>query len=140
MNNIKLNDVISEIEHLSNGERNNVPLPDDALISQYEKEIGFIFSDDYKEVLKKISNIFYGTIDLLTVTKDKKYHGELSQVLNDAREQGLPRDWLPICEDNGSYYCIDNKGKIRYWTTDGYSEESWSDLASWIKQVWIEGN
>ncbi|WP_289997883.1 SMI1/KNR4 family protein [Photorhabdus laumondii] len=138
--NTKLNDVIEEIERLSDGQRNDVDLPDDELISQYEKEIGFEFSNDYKEVLKKISNIFYGTIDLLSVTRDKKYYGELSQALNDAREQGLPENLLPICEDNGSYYCIDYDGKIKYWTLDGYNEESWPDLASWIKQVWIEGN
>ncbi|WP_445494580.1 SMI1/KNR4 family protein [Photorhabdus sp. SF281] len=138
--NTKLNDVIEEIERLSDGQRNDVDLPDDELISQYEKEIGFEFSNDYKEVLKKISNMFYGTIDLLSVTRDKKYYGELSQALSDAREQGLPENLLPICEDNGSYYCIDYDGKIKYWTLDGYNEESWSDLASWIKQVWIEGN
>ncbi|CDL86346.1 SMI1/KNR4 family protein [Xenorhabdus cabanillasii] len=138
--NTKLNDVIEEIKRLSDGQRNDIDLPDDELISQYEKEIGFEFSDDYKEVLKKISNIFYGTIDLLVVTRDRKYYGELSQALSDAREQGLPEKLLPICEDNGSYYCIDCDGKIKYWTLDGYNEESWPDLASWIKQVWIEGN
>lgn len=132
--------VIDEILELSGGERNNIPLPDDTLITQYEKDIGFVFSEDYKTVLKQIGNIFYGTIDLLSVTRDKQYHGELSHVLDDAREQGLPKDWLPICEDNGSYYCLDMNGHVRYWTIDGYSDDEWPDLASWIKQVWIEGN
>lgn len=137
------NDIDSAINRLivlSGDERNNLPLPDDALISEYEKAIGFTFSSDYKKVLKEISNIFYGTVELLTLTRDKKYYGELSTALKDAREQGLPHEWLPICEDNGSYYCIDSDGVIRFWTLDGYSDDKWPNLASWINEVWIEGN
>ncbi|WP_373687588.1 hypothetical protein [Acinetobacter sp. YH01010] len=25
----------------------------------------------------------------------------------------MPEDWLPICEDNGSYYCLSPNHKIR---------------------------
>lgn len=138
--NANLHSVINELNDISGGERNNLPLPDDELIAQYEKEIGFKFTSDYKEVIKTIGNVFYGTIDLLSLTKDRKYYGELAQALVDAREQGVPETWLPISEDNGSYYCITPDGIIRYWTTDGYSDDYWPDLASWIKQVWIDGN
>jgi hypothetical protein len=135
-----LDKVIDELIHLSGGERSNFPLPDDSLIKQYEEDIGFSFSEDYKKVLKEIDNIFYGTIELLSVTRDKKDYRELAQALNDARELGIPKDWLPICEDNGSYYCLDSNENVRYWTGDGYSNDSWVDLTSWIKQVWINGN
>lgn len=138
--NADLQTVIDELIEVSGDERNNLPLPDDDLITQYEKEVGFKFTSDYKDVIKSIGNVFYGTIDLLSLTKERKYYGELAQSLNDAREQGLPENWLPISEDNGSYYCIDPEGIIRYWTTDGYSNDHWPNLASWIKQVWIEGN
>lgn len=132
--------VINELKVVSGGERNSLPLPDDDLISQYERNIGVTFFPEYKKVIKDVGNIFYGTIDLLSLTKDKKYHGELAQKLNEAREQGSPETWLPICEDNGSYYCIDPTGVIRYWTLDGYSDGHWPDLATWIKEVWIGGN
>lgn len=139
MNN-ELHKVISELKRLSGDERNSLPLPDDELIKQYEKEIGFNFTSDYKEAIKTVGNIFYGTIDLLSLTKERNYYGELAPALADAREQGLPETWLPISEDNGSYYCIDPEGIVRYWTTDGYSDDHWPDLASWIKEVWIDGN
>ena len=135
-----LDNVISELVRLSGDERNNMSLPDDNLIAQYEKSTGFTFSEDYRKVLKKVGNIFYGTIELLSLSKNRKYYGDLASALADAREQGLPKAWLPICEDNGSYYCIDPEGVIRYWTTDGYSNDQWPDLASWIKEVWMEGN
>ncbi|AUQ41959.1 SMI1/KNR4 family protein [Yersinia ruckeri] len=136
----ELDKVINELKLLSGGESFNVGLPDDALITSYEKDIGFTFPDGYKKALKEVSNVFYGTVELLSVTKDRNYYGELAQALRDARDQGLPENWLPICEDNGSYYCLVPDGQVRYWTTDGYSDEKWPDLASWIKQVWIEGN
>lgn len=138
--NDNLNDTINKLISLSGGERNNLSLPDDGLIIEYEKNTGFTFSSDYKKVLKEVGNIFYGTIELLSLTKDKACYGELISALSDARQQGLPYDWLPICEDNGSYYCITPEGIIRYWTTDGYSNDKWPNLASWINEVWIEGN
>lgn len=135
-----LDSVIKRLVSLSGNERNNLPLPDDALISQYENHTGFVFPPEYKKVLKEVGNVLYGTIELLSLSKEKKYYGELISCLSDAREQGLPETWLPICEDNGGYYCIVPEGIIRYWTTDGYSNDQWSDLASWINEVWIEGN
>lgn len=136
----KLNNVIEQLKKLSNGEVINIPLPDDNLLDDYEKEINFCFPKDYRKLLKEVDNIFYGTIELLLVTKEKKYPSELSLVLNEAREQGLPKDWLPICEDNGSYYCLLPNGTVHYWIIDGYSNDSWKDLADWIEQVWINGN
>lgn len=136
----ELDKVISELKYLSGGERLNIELPDDALIANYEIEIGFTFTEEYKKVLKEISNVFYGTIELAIITRDRQYYGELAQVLKDAKEQGLPGDWLPICEDNGSYYCLVPSGEIKYWTTDGFSDEKWLNIAHWIKAVWIDSN
>ncbi|EBA1657377.1 SMI1/KNR4 family protein [Salmonella enterica subsp. enterica] len=135
-----LSDVIEELKIVSGGKRNNTPLPDDDLIAKYEKDIGFTFSSDYKKLIQEVGNIYYGTIDLLSVTADKKFYGELSTAISDAASIGVPESWLPICEDNGSYYCLDQQGHVRYWTGDGSSEEQWPNLASWVKDVWIEGN
>ncbi|MBM6608748.1 SMI1/KNR4 family protein [Enterobacteriaceae bacterium RIT814] len=135
-----LNDVIEELKVVSGNERNNIPLPDDDLISKYERETGFSFSSDYKKLLKEVGNIYYGTIELLSVTEDKKFYGELLTAINDAKQVGVPESWLPICEDNGSYYCLDQQGRVQYWSGDGDSEEQWPDLAAWVKDVWIDGN
>lgn len=138
MNNLDC--VINKLKMLSNGEINNIPLPDDKLLNSYEKEIGFKFTEDYRKVLKNLSNIFYGTIDLLSVTKEKKYYSELAVVLKEAHEQGVPLDWLPICEDNSDYYCLLKDGSVKYQSHNGSADENWANLASWIKNVWIDGN
>jgi hypothetical protein len=49
----------------------------------------------------------------------------------------VPRKLLPICEDNGDYYCMNKKGEIVFWSADGASDEKWKDLATWIEEVWI---
>ena len=53
---------------------------------------------------------------------------------------GVPEDWIPICEDNSNFYCYTPDGTIRYWDHNGANDESWPNLATWIKEVWIEGN
>ncbi|MBF7686690.1 SMI1/KNR4 family protein [Acinetobacter rathckeae] len=126
---------MSELIKLSGNQRTNVPLPDDDLIAQYEKEIGFSFCTDYKRMLKVVSNILYGTIELLCLSKDKIYSDELISTLHTAREQGLAKNWLPFCEDNGNYYCINSDGIIKYWSHNGYTNEQWPNLASWIHNV-----
>lgn len=121
-------------------ERTRIPLPSDSLLERYQDEIGFQFPREYKLFLKEVMNVFYGTKDPLVVTEDGNHYGELKLALQAARELGLPRDWLPICEANGDYYCLVPGGAVRFWSHDGSSTERWSDLASWIKNVWIDGN
>ncbi|NTZ81709.1 SMI1/KNR4 family protein [Burkholderia metallica] len=138
--NIKLFKVIDDLKILSAGRRIKTPAPDDALLSEYENDIGFVFSDEYKFFLKNASTIFFGTKEPLIATRAKKDRSELSAALQEARQIGVPADWLPICEDNGDYYCIVPGGQIRFWSHDGVTTESWQDLADWIKDVWISGN
>lgn len=136
----KLTSIINKLIHVSGNERSNIVLPNDALINKYEITLGFSFTPEYKRVLKEVGNIFFGTIELLYLTEGEAFYGELRQTLHEARKQGLPESILPICEDNGSYYCIDNKGIIRFWTPDGYDDECWQTISDWIEDVWINGN
>lgn len=57
------------LSNLSSGDYLNIELPTDTLLASYENEIGFIFPEDYKKVLKEVSNVFYGTIELALVIK-----------------------------------------------------------------------
>ena len=136
----KLDKTIEKLKIISHDKRMNIPLPNDDLLNEYEQKTGLIFSEDYRKVLKSISNVFYGTKELLSVTKNSEYYRELSVALNDARKMGIPKDWIPICEDNGDYFCLNSKGEIKYWSLDGCSDESWENLESWIEQVWISND
>jgi hypothetical protein len=54
-------------------------------------------------------------------------------------EMDVPLTLLPICEDNGDYYCLNKKGEIEFWTSNGATDQKWQDLATWIKEIWIDG-
>jgi len=115
-------------------------LPSDDMILQAEKGIGLSFSDDYKKFLKEASNVTYGRKQPLMVTGGKHSSRDLLEVIDEARQWEVPDDWIPICEDNGDYFCIAPDGQIRFWDHNGATDEAWPDLATWIKEVWIEGN
>ncbi|CAI1728712.1 SMI1/KNR4 family protein [Serratia fonticola] len=137
MTNQEITLVIEDLIKLSGGKHIKTPPPTDSLIESYQKDIGFLFSDEYKFFLKNASTIFYGTKDPLIITQDKSSRSELSNAIFEGRRIGLPNDWLPICEDNGDYYCIIPDGTVRFWTSNGSSDEKWPNLGSWIRDVWM---
>lgn len=140
---ISMQEVIEEINLADDPEGRNQPLPDDDLIEKYEKATGFTFPEDYKVFLKTVSNAFVGYMSPFTLNAQLlQDYGDLLVGINEGRKVGVPQDWLPICEDNGDYYCIVPDGRVRFWdhTSCGSSGESWPNLAAWIKDVWLEGN
>lgn len=134
-----IDDAIAELKALAITTPKAPPLPDDKLVAEYETELGFSFPDDYRKFLAEASNVFVGTLEPLIATDTRNARGELSVALVEARRDGLPRDLLPICEDNGDYYCLAPDRSIRLWDHNGLASEKWPDLATWIKEVWIEG-
>jgi len=52
-------------------------------------------------------------------------------------DYGVPRNLLPICENNADFYCINQAGEVVFWSHNGWSNEKWQDPASWIEEVWI---
>jgi hypothetical protein len=133
--------VIDAINELDAPENRKHPLPDDATILIYEKKTGFTFPPDYKIFLKNVSNAFVGYISPFTLSKDfTDDYGDLHIGMIEGRKVGVPHDWLPICEDNGDYYCITPAGEIHFWDHNGTSQETWPDLPTWIKEVWLEGS
>ena len=123
--------IIDEINQLDHPAQRKNHLPDDGLIAKYELAIGFQFTEDYKKFLKSVSNAFVGYLSPLTLNKEMGgVYGELSSTLEQGRAAGLPHDWLPVCEDNGDYYCIAPDGKVHFWDHNGPTDEMWPDLAT----------
>ena len=136
----KLNKVLDELKFL----RMRLPaaqyLPSDQVINEYEAETGIAFPEDYRTFLKEASDSMLNGKDALRLTPKRDHPRELSVAIEDARRIGVPTDWLPICEDNGDYFCLTPDQTIRFWDHNGASDESWPDLATWIKEVWIDDN
>lgn len=136
---VSLQEVIDQIDLLDEPNGRKQPLPDDALIEKYEQATGLSSSDDYKVSLKTVSNAFVGYISPFTLNEQlMKDYADLRVGLDEGRKIGVPRDWLPICEDNGDYYCLAPDGSVRFWDHNGSSDETWPDLATWATEFWLE--
>jgi hypothetical protein len=111
-------------------------LPTAAEVDAAEKDLGVKFHPDYRKYLLEASDVVFGTREPATIT-DPQSHTHLPTIAEDAWEMGVPKKLLPICEDNGDYYCMNQKGQVVYVSADGETLEKWADLGTWIEEVWI---
>jgi hypothetical protein len=133
-----LNSVISELRELNEPVPKPMRLPTEEEVNKVEAELGIHFHPDYRKYLLSASDVVYGTLEPCTITPDGG-HTDLLEVARTAwTELDVPKKLLPICEDNGDYYCMNKSGRIVFWSGDGQSDEEWPDLATWIKEVWMD--
>jgi hypothetical protein len=105
-------------------------------VAAAERALGVTFPADYRYFLFHGSDVVYGTTEPAVVIPDCG-HLNLVEVVQTARQVGVPREFLPFCEDNGDYYCITPDGRVVLWSHDGIFSGTWPDLAHWIQEVWI---
>jgi hypothetical protein len=112
-------------------------LPTEEEVAAAEKEIVVQLHPDLRKYLLEASDVVFGTKEPVTVT-DPSFNTHLPSVCQSAwDEMDVPRKLLPICEDNGDYYCMNKKGEVVFWSHDGATDEKWKDLATWIEECWI---
>lgn len=133
-----INDAIRELTKVAADERNKIPLPNEELVIRCEKELQKPFPNDLKVFLKTASNISFGYLEPLTITNEMNSRLDMVIHAREGAKIGLPTKYIPFCEDNGDYYCVDQKGKVYFWSHNGFVNETWEDIGTWIKEVWIE--
>jgi len=134
-----MDDVIEQLRSLNEEVPIPLRLPTESEIESVENKLGFQFHPDYKKYLLEASDIVYGVLEPATISAESG-HTYLVAMAKEAWKIGVPRDVLPIVEDNGDYYCLDRDGHILFWTYNGFTNEIWENLANWIQEVWIGGN
>ena len=135
---MNLSEVIAELRELNEPVTKPFRLPTEQEVSAAEKRLNIKFHDDYRRFLLEASDVVVGSLEPAMVAADCGYLDlcELAEYVWDEME--LPLVLLPICEDNGDYYCLNKKGEIEFWTSNGATDQKWQDLATWIKEVWID--
>jgi SMI1-KNR4 cell-wall len=137
---MEISDVIKKLRELNEPESKHFRLPRKNEVAEAENRLGVKFSEDYKRFLLEASDVVYGALEPAVVVPNSGYL-YLIEVANSAwNEMEVPRDLLPICEDNGDYYCLNGEGEVVFWSHEGVADEKWNSLAEWLKEVWIEGN
>ena len=134
-----LSEVIVELRELNEPVTKPFRLPTEAEVNAAEKRLNVKFHEDYRRFLLEASDVVYGPLEPAMVAADCGYLNlcEMAEYAWDEME--LPLTLLPICEDNGDYYCLNKKGEVEFWTPDGTTNDKWDNLAVWIKEVWIDG-
>lgn len=113
-----------------------ISLPAPEVVDAAERRLDVSFHPDYRRYLLEASDVTQGTLEPFVLTLPDSHIDLLARV-PEAWAAGVPRPLLPICEDNGDYYCLDSAGRVTYWSHDGTTSESWPNLATWILNLWI---
>ncbi|HJZ83014.1 MAG TPA: SMI1/KNR4 family protein [Pyrinomonadaceae bacterium] len=135
---MNLSEVLTELRELNEPVPKPLRLPTAAEVNAAENRLGVKFPADYRRYLLESSDIVCGTLEPAIVTPDAGHLSLVEMAESAWEEMELPRDLLPFCEDNGDYYCLADDGTVEFWSHDGATDETWEDLATWIKEVWIE--
>lgn len=130
---------MEDIIELLRESNENVPipleLPDEDLLVVIEEELLIALPDDLRLYLSTVSDVVYGSLEPATVT-DPGSHTYLPEMAATAWSLGMPRHLLPICEEDGAYYCIYQDGNIGFW--DGsMRDETWDSIWHWCRDIWL---
>ncbi len=136
---MNLSEVITELRELNEPVSKPFRLPSEAEVSAAEKRLNVRFHEDYRRFLLEASDVVCGALEPAVVVPDSGclHLIEVAEYAWD--EMDVPLNLLPICEDNGDYYCLNKNGEVEFWSGNGASDEKWENLATWIKEVWIDG-
>ena len=135
---MNLPDVIAELRDLNGPVPQPLRLPTEDEVNAAEKQLEVKFPEDYRRYLLEASDVVYGSLEPAILTADAGHLSLVEMVETAWDEMEVSRELLPFCEDNGDYYCLDTDGRVRFWSHNGTTDESWPNLATWIKEVWIE--
>lgn len=127
---------IQRLKELNQAVPKPMRLPTAVELARAEQILQTTFPSDYRRYLLEVSNVVFGTKEPCTILFDGSYT-DLVDVTSAARQNGLPLDLLPICEDNGDYYCINSRSEVVFWSHNGTPDEKWTSLAEWIEDIWI---
>ena len=114
-------------------------LPSQGEVRDIQTKLGLRFHPDYVRYLLEVSDVVVGALEPATIPVDSG-HTFIGHVVSNAWEMGVPKTLVPIAEDNGDYYCMNEAGEVLFWSHNGITDEKWPSLETWIHDVWIDMN
>jgi len=133
---MSLSDTIARLRSLNEPVPRPARLPSDDEISRAEAELGVTFHTHFRTYLREASDVVCGSREPVTLTLPSS-HTDLRLVARHAWDAGVPANWVPLCEDNGDFFCVRPDGHVACWSHNGTTDETWPSLADWIEMEWI---
>ncbi|MCK8044678.1 MULTISPECIES: SMI1/KNR4 family protein [Shewanella] len=132
-----MNDIIEQLQEMSE----TVPVPLELAtfeqIVEVEEEILIPLPMELKEYLLYASDVICGSLEPVTAS-DPNSHTYLPEVAAYAWSIGLPREYVPICQQGDSFFFISQEGQIQLWQDDEiYEDDSWESFWDWAEEVWM---
>lgn len=111
-------------------------LPDEDQLLDIEEALLISLPRDYRDFLLQVSDLVVGSVEPATAA-DPNSHTYLADIIAEAWNRGVPRDQIPFCEHQGSYYCLDMEERVQQWKGQGFTGEEWSSIWDWAEDVWL---
>ncbi len=116
-------------------------LPTAEDVAAIERRLDIRLPEDFKDYLLQVSDVICGTIEPVNAS-NPAYYTYIDTVYEDLMELkeyvNIPADVVPLCQDNGDFYCMEPTGRIIYITHDGIYDKTWASLDQWIEEVWLQ--
>jgi len=130
---------IARLRELNEAIPRPIPRPTMEDVSRVEDSLNVKLPVDFVKLQLAAGDVVFGTLEPVTLARETG-HTYLVKVARDAWSSGLPKNFLPICESNGDYYCLAEDGTVIFWSRQSVSNESWPSLESWVIGVWVGEN
>ncbi|MFH9954180.1 SMI1/KNR4 family protein [Streptomyces roseolus] len=134
-----MKDVIRYLRDTHRPEEAPVQLPDEQLLARIEEEHGIRLPAGLREFLLHVGDVERGRLDPVTVTDEGGYT-YLPELMSIAWDQGVPRDLVVLCEDEGDFYLVGPDGAVVFWScggTGGLTEDRWDSVWHWAREEWL---
>ena len=121
-----------------------VPLeqPSEDHILDIEENLLLPVHPQYRQFLLELGDVVYGYLQPATVA-DPGAHNYLADLTALAWDEGMPREYMVVCEHTDGYYCIVHEsGEVQLWRRssgdfDEDHDQHWDSIWSWVKYVWL---
>jgi hypothetical protein len=132
-------DVIEQLRDLNEPVPVPLELPDEETLVEIQEQILIHLPHGLREFLLQVSDVVFGRLEPVTAS-DPQSHTYLPEVAATAWSLGVPREMVPLCEDHGNYYVVEEDGTVLLWEaeTEEFNEESWESVWHWARDVWLE--
>ena len=135
---VNIDSAIRRLRELNEPVPKPLRLPTESEVTEAEELLGIVFLPDYKKFLLEASDVVFGVLEPGIVIPNCGHLALVPMANNAWTKMGLPRELLPICEDNADFYCLTRSNEVVFWSHNGRDGRKWSDIATWINDVWID--
>jgi len=133
-------EVIEQLRELNEPVPVPLELPEEETLVEIQEQILIHLPFALREYLLTVSDVVYGRLEPVTAS-DPQSHTYLPEVAATAWDLGVPRYLVPLCEDHGNYYVVEEDGTVLLWeaeTCEINEDENWESVWHWCRDVWLE--